>query len=104
MSGRLIEDGDDASRSDVVLVNQTMARSLWPGRSPVGARITFEADQKHWLELSALADVRSEALAQPAKPQVYVAHAQWATRAVAVSAARVIPYSSSPRSRPSPAG
>jgi predicted permease len=85
VSGRLIEDGDDASRSDVVLVNQTMARSLWPGRSPVGARITFEADQKHWLEVvGVVADVRSEALAQPAKPQVYVAHAQWGDPALSL--------------------
>ncbi|HEY7505026.1 MAG TPA: ABC transporter permease [Gemmatimonadales bacterium] len=78
VAGRLIEEADDASRSDVVLVNQAMARTFWPGRSPVGARITFEADQKHWLEVvGVVADVRSEALAQPAKPQVYVAHAQW---------------------------
>jgi putative ABC transport system permease protein len=85
VSGRLIEDADNPSRSDVVLVNQTMARSFWPGRSPVGARITFEADQKHWLEVvGVVADVRSEALAQPAKLQVYVAHAQWGDPALSL--------------------
>ncbi len=85
VAGRFIEEADDATRSDVVLVNQAMARSFWPGQSPVGARITFEADRKHWLEVvGVVADVRSEALAQSAKPQVYVAHAQWGDPALSL--------------------
>jgi putative ABC transport system permease protein len=78
VSGRLIERTDDTSRSDVVLVNETMARTFWPGQDPIGARITFEADQKHWIEVvGVVSDVRSEELGRPATPQVYVAHAQW---------------------------
>ena len=85
VAGRLIEPTDDVSRSDVVLVNETMARRFWPDRSPVGARITFEADQKHWLEVvGVVADVRSETLGMPAKPQVYVAHAQWGDPALSL--------------------
>jgi putative ABC transport system permease protein len=85
VAGRSIEESDDVTRSDVVLVNQTMARQFWPDRSPVGARITFEADQKHWLEVvGVVADVRSDGLEAPVKPQVYVAHAQWGDPALSI--------------------
>ena len=85
VAGRLIAESDDTSRSDVVLVNQTMARTFWPDGSPVGARITFDADQKDWLEVVGVVnDVRSEDLGAPPKPQVYVAHAQWGDPALSL--------------------
>jgi putative ABC transport system permease protein len=78
VGGRLLEDRDNSSVPDVALVNETMARTFWPGQDPVGARITFEADQKHWVEVvGVVRDVRTENLGAAPKPQVYIAHAQW---------------------------
>lgn len=76
--GRLLEARDDAQSTDVMVINQTMARMFWPGQDPVGARLTFEAGQAHWIEVvGVVADVRSQDLGRPALPQVFVAHAQW---------------------------
>ena len=77
-SGRLLQPRDDGSVGDVAVINETMARAFWPGASPLGARITFEADQKHWIEVvGVVGDVRDRDLGRPAPAQVYVAHAQW---------------------------
>lgn len=85
VSGRLIETSDDVSRSDVVLISETMARRFWPGRDPAGSRITFEAGQKNWLEVvGVVTDVRNEDLGRPPPLQVYVAHAQWGDPAMSL--------------------
>ena len=76
--GRLLEERDNSQVPDVALVNETMARTFWPGQDPVGAKITFEADQKHWVEVvGVVGDVRTQNLEAPPTPQVYLAHAQW---------------------------
>ena len=32
----------------VVVINETMARTLWPGEDPIGKRISFSADHPQW--------------------------------------------------------
>lgn len=39
LEGRFFTAADDGGTGHVVLVNETMARSFWPGESPVGRRI-----------------------------------------------------------------
>lgn len=39
LEGRFFSTSDDARTGHVALVNETMARSFWPGESPVGKRI-----------------------------------------------------------------
>jgi putative ABC transport system permease protein len=76
--GRLFEERDNSQVPDVALVNETMARTFWPGQDPVGAKLTFEADQKHWVEVvGVVGDVRTQDLGAAPKPQVYFAYAQW---------------------------
>lgn len=43
VEGRLLEDTDDPSRSDVAIVSQSLARRLWSGRSPLGEQIRLRA-------------------------------------------------------------
>ena len=77
-AGRLLEARDDSRVGDVAVINETMARRFWPNGSPLGARITFEVEQKNWIEVvGVVADVRGSALGQAAGPELYVAHAQW---------------------------
>ena len=46
VSGRAFNDQDTEQTPKVVIVNETMARQLWPGESPVGKRITIWRDEK----------------------------------------------------------
>jgi putative ABC transport system permease protein len=85
VEGRLFETADDSARPDVAVINQTLARRFWPDRSPIGARITFEVEQKHWVEIvGVVGDVRGEALGTPAQPQIYLAQPQWGDRAMSL--------------------
>ena len=46
LSGRGFTDQDTEQTTKVVVVNESMARQLWPGESPVGKRITIWRDEK----------------------------------------------------------
>ena len=53
--GRLLSTADVAAGLPVVVINEAMARGLWPGQSPLGRRIAFgitdpsaTADSKAW--------------------------------------------------------
>jgi putative ABC transport system permease protein len=61
--GRLFTAGDGSENLAVAVINETMARDLWPGRSPLGKRITFaEGDATsatYWKTIvGVVADVR----------------------------------------------
>lgn len=48
LEGREFTDADAAGRPDTVIVNETLARTYWPGASAVGKRIGFPGA---WLEV-----------------------------------------------------
>ncbi|MDX1495277.1 MAG: ABC transporter permease, partial [Longimicrobiales bacterium] len=62
----------------VAVVNQTLARRLWPDGDAVGA--SFEVDfREGWLPytvVGVVADVRHYGLREPPRPEVFLAHAQ----------------------------
>jgi predicted permease len=41
-AGRLFDTRDTADGLPVVVINESMARAAWPGRSPLGARVKFD--------------------------------------------------------------
>jgi predicted permease len=45
-SGREFTEGDRASSDPVVLVNETLARTLWPGQNPVGQMMTQDGGRR----------------------------------------------------------
>jgi predicted permease len=50
--GRDFSDGDRASTRGVVIVNETMARQLWPGENPIGKRIgATDPAHRDWREV-----------------------------------------------------
>ncbi|WP_224367415.1 ABC transporter permease [Hyalangium versicolor] len=87
-SGRLIEPRDGASSPLVALISETLARRYWPGRDPLGARISV--DGTHWFTLvGVVGDVRAAALQQEPYPQLYLPVSQQPRRTMylAVSSA-----------------
>jgi putative ABC transport system permease protein len=60
----------------VAVVNQTLAKRLWPGRSPVGQRVVSIYDGTPREVVGVVGDVRHVGLDQPAEPEIYVPLAQ----------------------------
>lgn len=50
-SGRAFTDGDTAAERPVVIVNETMARRLWPGQHPIGRRVRLSGPDEPWREV-----------------------------------------------------
>lgn len=62
LQGRSFESGDP---SDVVIVNDLMARRIWGDASPVGRRLRLDADAKWWTVVGVVADVKSMGPSDP---------------------------------------
>jgi predicted permease len=106
-AGREFGDGDGAGAQGVVVVNETAARRFWPGEVPLGRPISLPLEEEaptmsheHGREadktpepltltvVGVAADVRHEGLAEPPRPEFFVAAAQtpldWPWGSVAV--------------------
>ena len=67
--GREFTKRDRASSQPVVVVNETLARTLWPGQNPVGQVITTDGGR---LVVGVVADVRHTALEQAGGSEMYL--------------------------------
>jgi predicted permease len=81
--GRAFAAADRDGAPHVALVSESLARRLWPGRSPIGARVrqdwsgTSDQDAPPWSTVvGVVGDVRESALAEPV-PTVYLPARQW---------------------------
>ena len=62
--GRAFDETDDERAPPVAVVNETMARTLWPGEDPVGRRFRVVGDSTEWMTVVGVAgDTRSWGLA-----------------------------------------
>ncbi|HET9270466.1 MAG TPA: FtsX-like permease family protein, partial [Vicinamibacterales bacterium] len=76
VSGRLLDARDDERSRHVAVVNETMARTLWPGEDPLGRRFRFGRDGG-WIEVVGVAaDGKYVMLAEQRRPYFYVPLAQ----------------------------
>jgi putative ABC transport system permease protein len=89
LRGRLFEAGDRLDRPPVAIVSQGLAQRYWPGRDPIGARVTFDdpADSAaSWMTVvGVVGDVRQDGAVSPAYPQIYVPFAQLSSRTIVVA-------------------
>jgi putative ABC transport system permease protein len=83
LEGRDFTERDRFSASPVVIVNQTMARLLWPEESPIGRRVNFEGYSPvkgyggPWHEIvGVVADMRYGGVDEPLRPEIYRAAAE----------------------------
>jgi putative ABC transport system permease protein len=77
--GRLLDMRDDETHPPAIVINETLARTYWPGQDPVGKRIQqVRPDGRpgggpaRWLTVvGVIGDVRAEGLDRPVPPQLY---------------------------------
>ena len=69
LSGRVLTARDRASSERVVVVNETMARTLWPGQNPLGQMITTDGGRT---VIGVVADVRHTALETAGGLEMYL--------------------------------
>ncbi len=77
-SGRMFGPADRADATRVVLINETLAETYFPGEDPVGQRIAYDRaanenpDDNSWWEIvGVVADQYQESLAEAPKPEVF---------------------------------
>ncbi|MGJ5820315.1 ADOP family duplicated permease [Paludibaculum fermentans] len=68
-AGREFAEGDRDSRELVVMVNQTLARTLWPGQDAVGQVMTQDGGRR---VIGVVADVRHEVLETVGGSEMYI--------------------------------
>jgi putative ABC transport system permease protein len=77
--GRLFGAEDLPSSAPVAVINETMARSLWPDADPVGEQVRFSKELP-WITIVGVAhDVRSMGLSEPVPVEMYLLHDQLPT-------------------------
>src|SRR5262245_31497682 len=80
-AGRALTERDTGDTPQVALINETMARALWPDQSPLGKRIKFPGSEKNpqpWRTIvGVVADVAQYALDRQPPMQMYLADAQY---------------------------
>jgi putative ABC transport system permease protein len=80
LEGRAFTMHDDQPAPPVVIVNRTLARHWWPGRSAIGQRIAVDLarqDLSAWRTVvGVVADVRHEGLTEESRPTLYAPYLQ----------------------------
>jgi putative ABC transport system permease protein len=77
--GRWFNSADAASAPTVAIINETLARRIWPGEDPLGKRLRTGRPEMYspWLEVvGVVADVKSYGVERDAPLQTYVPFAQ----------------------------
>jgi hypothetical protein len=69
LAGRDIGPGDTIGTSPVIVINQTLARSLWPGQDPLGRMMRADVERR---VVGVVQDVRHLALEQESGSEMYL--------------------------------
>jgi predicted permease len=75
LRGRLFADQDLEDTPSIAVINQAAARKYWPNQDPLGKRVhvRFRFAKPDWITIvGVIADARTESLADPGTPQLYV--------------------------------
>ena len=80
IDGRALDDRDVAASPRSVVVNETLARTFFPGRSALGEQLRFGSSSAPLFTIvGVVADVRERGYRQVSKPGVYLSFAQTPT-------------------------
>jgi predicted permease len=74
--GRVFSAHDRRGAPPVAIINETMARTYWPGDDPLGKKFRFR-EPAPWITVVGVAgDVRRQGIDQQVAPQVFLPHRQ----------------------------
>jgi putative ABC transport system permease protein len=77
LKGRAFDDRDTAESPAVVIISETLARSLWPNEDPLGKRINIGFSGETWREVvGVVGDVRQMELGAPPAMALYQQYQQ----------------------------
>jgi predicted permease len=76
VKGRAFTDDDRAGATKVVVVNETMAKKMWPGQDAIGKRFRFFSDPTLSEVVGVAKDVKYFFLGEDPQPYIYEALAQ----------------------------
>jgi len=76
IAGRAFTDQDTDQSTRVLVVNETMAKQLWPGERPIGRHLTIWRDEKFPREIVGVVGDIKASLDTEAPQQMYVPYAQ----------------------------
>lgn len=82
--GRAFGPQDDWNSPHVAAISETLARTRWPGRNPIGQTIEFgnmDGNLKPMIIVGIVGDVRARGLDLPPSPVIYVNYRQRGIRA-----------------------
>ena len=86
-AGRTFTDQDTLNSTKVVIVNEKLARELWPNENPIGRRFTVWRDEKFPRQVVGVVGDTKSSLDKEAGNQMYVPYAQdptWGSVALVV--------------------
>jgi putative ABC transport system permease protein len=75
LRGRLFDRRESPSSARVAVVNETLARKLWPGEDPIGKRLKhgWPEDPRPWRTvIGVVADVKTDGIERNTPMQIYV--------------------------------
>jgi len=71
VAGRSFTAADDRTHAPVLVVNQTLARQLWPGQDPIGRRVRFAPDGRAAEVIGMVRDGKYYFVWEEARPMVF---------------------------------
>jgi predicted permease len=73
LRGRLFKDSDTDTAPQVAVVNESFARTYWPGDDPLGKRFKRDRPGSSWISVvGVVADAKTQSLAQAPLPEAYL--------------------------------
>jgi putative ABC transport system permease protein len=82
LAGRSFQPSDREGAQGAVVISRRMADVFWPAEDPVGKPVRLGSQGEPAIVVGIVENVRSQALASVAQPEMYVAHAQTQLRSV----------------------
>ena len=79
VAGRVFDDRDTDNSPKVVIINEPMARRLWPNQNAIGRHMAIWRDEKFSREIVGVVGEAKASLADEPAPQMYVPYAQDST-------------------------